>query len=111
LGGLVISFAPTRRLLTHFSVPSCIPLNRNYCAFVGLFQLDHYAPDPRIRASLEEYLERAWSKARDPDTGLFTQGGIGIQDRTTGYGSLDQSAFVIMYSLLAWPRGQLLDVY
>jgi hypothetical protein len=83
----------------------------NAVYFVGLFQLDHYAPDPRIRAHLEEYLARAWREARDPDTGLFTRGGIGIQDKATGFGSLDQSAFVIMYSLLAWPHDQLLDVY
>lgn len=83
----------------------------NAVYFVGLFQLDHYAHDPRIRAALEAYLERAWTTARDPTTGLFNQGGVGIQNRTTGFGCLDQSAFVIMYSLLAWPRGELLDVY
>jgi len=80
----------------------------NAVYFVGLFQLDHYIHDPRIRAALEAYMERAWTEARDPETGLFTRGGVNMQDHATGYGSLDQSAYVFMYSLLAWPRGQLL---
>ena len=71
----------------------------------------HYAHDPRIRALLEAYLERAWTQGRDPATGLFDKGGIGIAHPATGLSSMDQAAFVTMYSLLAWPRNELLDVY
>jgi hypothetical protein len=73
--------------------------------FTGLFQLDKYRPDPRIRCSLEAYLNCAEQNARDKDTnsptyGLFNKGNIaGLHPNE--FGSLEQAAFVIMYSLLA----------
>jgi hypothetical protein len=79
--------------------------------FLGLFQLDTYAPDPRIRTSLEAYLDRAWNEGRDPATGLFNRGGIGVYQPKVGISSLDQASFVTMYSLLAWPRLALPDAY
>ena len=79
--------------------------------FVALFQLDYYAPNPRIRAALDAYLKRAWNEGRDPETGLFNRGGIGYYDHKAGFSSLDQAAFPIMFSLLAWPRESLPDLY
>jgi hypothetical protein len=72
--------------------------------FVALFQLDIYVQNPRIRATLEEYLKRAWNEVRDPTTGLFNRGGIGFYSPKNGISSLDQAAWVIMYSLLDLPR-------
>jgi len=83
----------------------------NAVYFVGLFQLNYYAPDPRIPASLNAYLTRAWTEGRDPNNGLFNQGGIGYYDHVGGFGSLDQAAFTIMFSLLAWPQGSLPQLY
>jgi hypothetical protein len=83
----------------------------NAMYFVGLVQLDHYAHDPRIRASLEAYLDRAWTKGRDPNTGLFNRGGIGMLDAKHGFSCIDQAGFVILYSLVAWPPDATQDVY
>ena len=78
----------------------------NQVYFTGLVALDHYAPNPRIRAALDAYLERAWTEARDPETGLFNRGGIG----TLGP-DLDQSALVIMFTIQAWPEPDLPDLF
>jgi hypothetical protein len=80
----------------------------NASYFIGLFQLDSYVHDPHIRASLEAYLDRAWTQGRDPNTGLFNRGGIGVHDPNR-MRSLDQAAFVIMYSLLASPQNAFPD--
>jgi hypothetical protein len=34
----------------------------------------------------------------------FNRGGIGYYDHKAGFSSLDQAAFPIMFSLLAWPQ-------
>lgn len=80
----------------------------NAIFFRNLLALDRYAPDPRYRLALEAYLDRVWNEARDPKTGLFTEGGIGTYDRT--FGSIDQAAFVQMFALLAWPLDRLQDL-
>jgi hypothetical protein len=87
------------------------PPSSNAEYFVALLHLDHYAHDPRIRAELEGYLDRAWSEGRDPATELFDKGGIGIAHHAQGISSMDQAAFVTLYSLLARPQNELLDVY
>jgi hypothetical protein len=82
--------------------------------FTGLFKLSQCVPNPRVCASLEPYLERAWDEGRDPSTGLFDRGGIGSPDNNgphgPGYcrgdtiGCLNQAAFLIKHSLWASPR-------
>jgi len=73
--------------------------------FTGLFQLNQYSPDSRILCSLEAYLDCAENNAlysnrndpNDPKNGLYIKHDIGGGQ----VGSLEQAAFVIMYSLLA----------
>jgi hypothetical protein len=72
----------------------------NAAYFAGLFELDRVRHDPRIRASLKAYLDRAWVEARDPQTGLFDRGGIASLNHGKP-DSIDQAAFVILYGLLA----------
>ena len=45
-----------------------------------LLRLDGVRPDVGLRAWCSAYLARAWTEARDPSTGLFTNGGIGRYD-------------------------------
>jgi hypothetical protein len=76
----------------------------NSVYFEGLFQLDQYVHDARVRVALQAYLDRAWTQGREPKTGLFNQGGIAIENPKLGISSLDQAAWVVMYSLLASPQ-------
>jgi len=78
--------------------------------FRNAFALDFVRPNPRYRAVLEAYLEKAWREARDPATGLFKLGDVAMSNRNEGISLLDQSSFVQMYALLAWPREHLKDL-
>jgi lysophospholipase L1-like esterase len=78
--------------------------------FRNAFALDSVQPNPRYRAALEAYLEKAWNEARDPATGLFNLGDVAMTSRKDGFGVLDQSSFVQMFALLAWPREHLKDL-
>lgn len=57
-------------------------------------------PNPRYRAVLEAYLEKAWREARDPATGSFSLGDVAMSNRNEGISVLDQASFVQMYALL-----------
>jgi lysophospholipase L1-like esterase len=82
----------------------------NAVFFRNLLVLDHFAPDPRYRQALESYLDRAWKVARDPDTGLFRNGGIGMMGgKNHVFAALDQAAFVQMFALILWQPGWLPD--
>jgi hypothetical protein len=59
----------------------------NAVFYRSLMALDRYAPDPRHRQTSEAYLERVWNEARDPQTGFFHLGGVGLS-------VLAQAAFV-----------------
>jgi hypothetical protein len=45
-----------------------------------LLRLDPLRPGAGLRSWCAAYLERVWTQARDPGTGLFTRGGIGRYD-------------------------------
>jgi predicted alpha-1,6-mannanase (GH76 family) len=79
----------------------------NAIFFRNLLALDQVAPDPRYRQTLDAYLDRAWKEGRDPQTGLFTQGGIGAYDKGN---ILDQGGMAQLYALQAMPKDKLLDV-
>ena len=66
--------------------------------------LDHYAPNPRYRHTLEAYLDRVLGVRLVIRRHVYSRGGVGIYDAKDGYGSLDQAAFVQMFALLAWPQ-------
>jgi hypothetical protein len=85
------------------------PVN-NLALFANLLALDYYAPDPGYRAALRQYLDRVWSDARDPATGLFNKTGSQIGDERN-FTSMDQAAFVILYTLVAWPHDDLPNLY
>ena len=78
--------------------------------FRNAFALDSARPNPRYRAALEAYLEKAWNEARDPATGLFPLGDVAMTNPRQGFSVLDQSSFVQMFALLAWPREHLKDL-
>lgn len=81
----------------------------NAIFFRNLLALDQVAPNPRYRAALEQYLDRAWKEGRDAETGLFGMNGMGSY--TSGKQDyLDQAGLVQLYALLAWPREKLIDV-
>ena len=55
---------------------------------------------PGAVEALDAYLERAWTTARHPVTGRFTEGGIGAYDDG---GTLDHAALVQLFALRATP--------
>jgi hypothetical protein len=59
-----------------------------------LLELDRVAPDARYRAAMQAFADEAWTKARDPRTGLFRFGG-----RVPTL--LDEAAMVQIYATLA----------
>jgi hypothetical protein len=86
------------------------PPSFNAIMFRNLLQLDRIAPDPRIRATLERYLERA-DQHRNAD-GFYGGDGMGAfraNGATEAQGTplIDQSAFVQMHALLAMTPQQL----
>jgi len=74
------------------------PAPFNAFFFRSFLALDGYAHDPRYFGACETYLDRVWREARDPATGFFNAGGIGLYDAKAGYGSLDHAAFVQMFA-------------
>jgi hypothetical protein len=81
----------------------------NMYFFRSLLVLDHYAPDPRYRKYFAAYLERVWNETRNPQTGLFTEGGVTLFPWGTPPTVLNQAGFVQMFALFAWPEERLPD--
>lgn len=81
----------------------------NAVLFRNLLDLDGVRPDPRIRAALAGYLERAEREAKDPVHGAFERGGIGRYDgaRATGITLIDQAAMAQMFALEGLSRHEL----
>lgn len=67
----------------------------NAIFFRNLMALDAVAPDPRYRATLRAYADRAWKDGRDPRTGLFTMGNPGSVT------TLSQAGMAQIFALLA----------
>jgi hypothetical protein len=63
-----------------------------------LVRLDALRPAPDLRAWCTTYLDRAWTQARDPASGLLTAGGIGRYDDGV---VLDHAALVGAMAVLA----------
>lgn len=66
--------------------------------FRDLLALDAVEHVPGLGPSLDGYLERAWTRGRDPATGLFTAGGIGAYDGTP---AIDHAGIVQLLALRA----------
>jgi glycosyl hydrolase family 76 len=73
----------------------------------NLLALDATSPVSSVRGTVRDYVGRAWHEARDPQTGLFTAGGIGSYD---GRPPVDHAGLVQLLALQAWPRDRLTDV-
>ena len=74
----------------------------NAIYFRNLLALHAVAPDPRIVEQLDGYLDRVWREARNPETGLFDQGGIGAYGDEAGT-TIDQGALSQLYAIRALP--------
>lgn len=92
--------------LDHFAVDD--GLWRQPAAFTAvllrlLLRLHAADGDPRWPQAVFGYVDRVWAEARDPASGLFTEGGLGR------YGdgvALDQAAVVQLLALRAMPPAQ-----
>lgn len=80
----------------------------NAIFFRELLQLDAVAPDPSYRQMMTTYLDRAWNEGR-LSNGLFGAEGMGAYGGPAPQ-SIDQGAFLQMYSLLAMTPEQLAQV-
>ncbi|MBD0734766.1 glycoside hydrolase family 76 protein [Streptomyces sp. CBMA29] len=79
----------------------------NSFLFQDLLLLDSQRHDPRYRQVLSDYADRLWAENRDPATGLFRfqASNGGAPDPAQPIATLNQSAAVQLFSLLAWdPR-------
>jgi hypothetical protein len=108
LGGDEDVLADARRTadaaLAHFAAEDRLwrqPPVFNAVFFRNLLLLDGIGGYPPVGPALDAYLDRAWTEGRHPATGWFTEGGIGRYEQG---GSIDQSAFVQLFALAAWPR-------
>lgn len=72
----------------------------------NLLALHATAPDPRYLAMVDNYLERAWTEARNPETGLFDRGGIGQYEKHGAGEAIDQAALSQLYAIRALPPQQ-----
>ncbi|MGE0487736.1 MAG: glycoside hydrolase family 76 protein [Vulcanimicrobiota bacterium] len=95
-----------RAALHHFSddVLWRQPPAFNAVFFRNLLQLE----DPAAEQALDGYLERAWSQALEPSSGLFNRSGNGLGSYE-GHGQLstiDQAGLVQLYALRDWPDSQ-----
>ena len=75
--------------------------------FRNLIDLDAIAHVPGLDEALGAYLERVWSEARDPDTGLFTRGGIGSYDGTL---AIDHAGLTQLFARRGRPGRGSVDV-
>ena len=77
----------------------------NAIFFRNLMKLE----DPVVEKSIDGYLERAWTEALDPETGLFNKAGHGMGSYE-GHGNvstLDQAALTQLLALQSWPSSEL----
>lgn len=81
------------------------PPSFNVIFFRNLLALHAAAPDPKYLATVDAYLERVWTEARNPETGLFDQGGIGYYGSEPGT-VLDQGALSQLFAIRALPQSE-----
>jgi hypothetical protein len=92
--------------LQHFAHDDALwrqPVAFNAVLLRLLLRLHAADGDPRWPQVVDDYLERAWTSARDPETGLFTASGIGRCDDGV---ALDQAGLVQLFALRVMPPQQ-----
>jgi rhamnogalacturonyl hydrolase YesR len=77
----------------------------NAIFFRNLLALDATSHDQRYVDAVDAYLDRAWNEGRDPETGLFDQGGIGHYGDEAG-NVLDQGALSQLFAVRGLDRSQ-----
>ncbi len=77
----------------------------NAIFFRNLLALHATSPDPKYVRAVDAYLERAWTDARNPETGLFSEGGIGFYGEHAG-SVIDQGALSQLYAIRSLPPAQ-----
>jgi hypothetical protein len=96
--------ATARATIRHLSASDRLwrhPPVFNAIALRNLLALDAVVPLDGFGEMVDTYLDRAWEEARDPETGLFTAGGIGASD---GGPAIDHAGLVQLFALSGWPR-------
>lgn len=78
----------------------------NAIFFRNLLTLQAVAPDARYLQALDGYLDRVWTQARSPETGLFDRGGIGSYGTDGAGPTIDQGALSQLYAIRALPPAQ-----
>jgi predicted alpha-1,6-mannanase (GH76 family) len=78
----------------------------NTILFRNLMALDAIAPDPSYTKLLDKYLDRVWNEARNPETGLFSEGGIGTYVKDKRGAVIDQGALSQLFAIRALNRSQ-----
>lgn len=89
LAGRTLDAFEGERLWTH-------PPAFNAILFRELLALYAVDGDRRWPSAVDAYMDRVWLEARDPETGLFTAGGIGRYDSDV---ALDQAGLVQLFAL------------
>jgi hypothetical protein len=74
----------------------------NAIFFRNLLALHATDPNPKYLAAIDSYLDRVWTEARNPETGVFDQGGIGHYDKEAG-SVIDQGALSQLFAIRALP--------
>lgn len=95
--------ATARASLEHFGSEDRLwrqPPAFNAVLFRNLLALHDAVGLPAVVDALDDYLARLWSRARDPRTGRFTEGGVGRYDDG---GTLDHAGVVQLLALRATP--------
>jgi hypothetical protein len=86
------------------------PAAFNGIFFRNLIALDAVRPNPEYRQLLSDYVERGWKEARNPETGILSEGDVGSYTSGRPGSSLDQAAWVQMQALLAVPSSKIPDL-
>lgn len=86
------------------------PAAFNGIFFRNLMALDAVRPNPEYRQLLSDYVDRGWREARNPETGILSEGDVGSYTNGHPGSSLDQAAWVQMQALLAIPQSSLQDL-
>jgi uncharacterized protein YyaL (SSP411 family) len=79
----------------------------NAIFFRNLLALLAVAPDERLLAVVDTYLDRAWTQARHRRTGMFVDGGIGSYD---GRPTIDHAGLTQVLAFRGWPRERWRDI-
>jgi len=79
----------------------------NAIHFRNVLALLAQVPDDDLLLTIDRYLDRVWTEARQPETGLFVDGGIGSYD---GRPTIDQAGLAQLFAFRIWPPEHWRDI-